>query len=233
MGKYISARTPRDIEQIVIWSLVDNGLGGQFVESQGRVTWMDRGTRIDGGPSDRWSVPVPSVKHDDALRVVGAIERLPDEARALVVIHGRTNCQPDWVEEGVGQEVLKRNRRGQVEYHYAREGDRHSAKLEPKKLWEGETPERVRWFRARYGVWWAALEALVAPLNEVLEKFEATPPSSPAEPWVAYGEGTKLADAMAGDSLLRRAVIKRVGPIDLAPETKANVNLQQGGSATR
>lgn len=230
---YISARTPRDIEQLVVWALVDNGLGREFVmDRNGRMDWRDTGVIVDRG-SSRASVALPTMRHEDAGRIAQAIAALPDRARALVVIHGRTNCRPDWCEEGVGREEAKTNRRGQVEYHYERPGDRHSRKLGPKLVWVGETPERVAWFREAYAVWWAALEGMVGPLNEVMTKYEAKGPAVAAEPWVTYGEGTALADAMAGDSLPRRAEIERVGPIDLAPPDGQNGNLQAGESASR
>lgn len=230
---YIGTRTPRDIEQLVVWALVDNGLGNEFVEQDGRMDWRGLGVRVDGGAaSDRWSVSTPRVQHEDAERIASAIRMLPDKACVLVVTHGRTNCRPDWCEEGVGKRVPKTNRRGQVEYHYEREGDRHSRKLGPKMQWIGETAERVDWFRARYAVWWAALEGMVEPLNDMLERFEAMPPSTPPEPWVTYGENNPLADAMAGDSLLRRSVIERVGPIDIRIEQEI-VNPQAVESASR
>lgn len=231
-GKPVVLRKRVDVEQIVIWALVDNGLGRGFVDRGGKLDWTDYGGRLDMG-SGRGSVALPGLKHEDALRVVGRIQALPAPEMADVVIrHGRTNCRPDWCEDGVGHMEIKTNKRGQVEWHYERPGDTKSRKLEPKRIWVGETAERVEWYRAQYDLWWLSLEALVVPLNEVLVAHQATGPAAPREPWVRYGEGTPLAHAMAGDSARRLAEMDAAGAYELPLSEDYQVNTTVAESAS-
>ncbi len=230
---YIATRTPRDIEALIVWALVDNGLGAEFVDKRGALTWRDYGTTID--ISSGWSVAAPKVQHEDAERIAAAIVSLPTPAMVeLVIRHGRANCRPDWCEEGVGHAALKTNRRGQVEWHYERPGDRKSRKLEPKRIWVGETAERVEWYRARYTLWWRALEALVGPLNAVLTRYEALPPRAPEEPWtvrVFDMAGEEMRGMLGEDASMRRAELAAAGDIELPMLSERNANLQAGESA--
>jgi len=221
-------REKRDIEWLVEWALLDNGLGARFSADFARLTWQDMGTPIDAGG---WAAAGPRVQHEDAIRIADAITALPTEAAALIVMHGRVGDRPDWCEEGEGRLEQKRNKRGQLEWYYARPGDYRSAKT-PRMVWVGETPERVRWYRARYGLWHAGLNALIDPLNLVLERFEARDTSAPAAPWEGarvFGPDGVPVLGLGGQAMaLRQAALRARGPIEREPEPVDN--LQAGSS---
>lgn len=238
----VKVRERRDVEDLLIWALVDNGLGAQLVERRGKVGWMDLGTRTDGGRGG-WDLSGPRVQHDDAYVIANTVLALPLDPETgeatmaeLLIRHARTNCRPDWCEEGVGHAVPKVNKRGQVEYEYERPGDRKSAKVRPKMVWEGETEAAVAFYRARYALWWIALKTLVEPLNAALTKFEATGPRAPEEPWngvKVYGpDGAVLTGLHGEDSSVRLARLAARGPLELGPEM-AGGNAQAGESASR
>lgn len=234
-------RERRDVEDLVIWALVDNGLGAQIVERRGKVGWMDLGTVVDATRSS-WDISGPRVQHSDAYFIANWVMALPPDPvtgeatmAELVIRHARTNCRPDWCEEGVGRAVPKTNKRGQIEYEYERPGDRKSRKLGPKMVWEGETENSVAFYRARYSLWWIALKTLVEPLNKNLERFEATGPRAPEEPWngaKVYGPNGELMTGMHGeDSSMRLARLQSRGPIELGREAVL-ANVQAGESAS-
>jgi len=238
----VKVRERRDVEDLLIWALVDNGLGAQLVERRGKVGWMDLGTRTDGGRGG-WDLSGPRVQHDDAYVIANTVLALPLDPETgeatmaeLLIRHARTNCRPDWCEEGVGHAVPKVNKRGQVEYEYERPGDRKSAKVRPKMVWEGETEAAVAYYRARYALWWIALRDLVAPLNAVLERFEATGPRAPEEPWAqatVFGpDGAPMRGMHGEDSSMRLARLAERGPIDM-PRPDGLGNAQAGESASR
>lgn len=105
------ARAKIDIEDLVVWALVrqcanvNRGQGiiqelrqlsGGSVSATGALeNYLSVGSRVDGGPgpSDHRTPP-------DAIRVAAAVDRLPIEAAALVVL--ATKSTIDWAEEGVG-----------------------------------------------------------------------------------------------------------------------------------
>lgn len=225
------ARERRDVEDLVIWALLDNGLGNELVEKAGRLTWQDYGTTIQSSGGG-WSGSGARMQHADAGRIVERILALPDDPvtgepvmAELLIRHGRTNCRPDWCEEGVGSAEQKTNKRGQPEWNYERPDDRKSKKLGPKMVWVGETQAAVEWYRARYAVWWIALKELVAPFNEVLERFEATGPRAMERPWEGrrvFGPDGQLMTGMHGeDASLRLARLARRGPLELVREAEA------------
>jgi hypothetical protein len=227
-------RQRRDIEWLVTWALIDNGLGAMFVDRGGKLTWHDYGGRIDLG-SSRASVAAPHLQHQDAAIIVSSIEALPVEMAELLIRFGRTNARPDWCEEGVGHAEVKTNKRGQIEWHYERPGDRKSRKLEPKRIWVGETPERVEWYRARYDLWWLALQALVEPLNEVMTAHEATGPRVPRAPWtvtVFDERGRARAGMLGDDPSLRRAELADAGELELPMREQHEGNVQGQDSAS-
>lgn len=234
-------REKRDIEALVIWALIDNGLGAEFEDKAGRLTWRDYGTRIQSG-SGGWAASGPRLQHDDALRIADAILGLPLDPESgqavmgeLVVRHARTNCRPDWCEEGVGHSELKRNKRGQVEWHYERPGDTKSRKLSEKRIWVGETQASVDYFRARYAVWWIALKLLAEALGPVLERFEPTGPRAPERPWDGarvFGPDGEVLTGMRGeDASQRLAGLKRRGDLEMDPPEPGNIHIQESASS--
>ena len=93
----VNVRERRDVEDLLIWALVDNGLGGEFMERGGKLTWQDYGTRIASG-SRGWSVSGPRVQDDDAIRIAETVLALPRDPVTgqatmcdVVVRHARRN----------------------------------------------------------------------------------------------------------------------------------------------
>jgi hypothetical protein len=226
-------RERRDIEDLVIWALVDNGLGAEFVERAGRMDWRDLGTRVQTSGGG-WALSGPRVQHDDAFKIAGRILWLPPEAVELVVRHGRTNCRPDWCEEGVGHEETKTNKRGQTEWIYAVPGNPKSRKLGPRTVWVGETEAAVEWYRARYSLWWVALRDMVGLINEVLERYEATGPRAPETPWDGvrvFGPDGQVVTGLHGeDASMRLAKLRERGLIEIE-HARQGGNLRGSGNA--
>lgn len=227
-----AVRERRDVEWLVTWALVDNGLGAEFTGAWTTFSLRELGIRVALGGG--WAGSGPKVQHDDAWRIAEGIARLPADAvtgektmTELVVRYGRTNCRPDWCEEGIGHLEPKTNKRGQVEYEYERPGDRKSRKIGPKLVWVGETEARIEWYRAQYAVWWIALKCLVEPLNEVLTRFEATGPRAPEEPWTSarvFGpDGRVVMGLHKNDASARLARLARRGPIEIERPREGSV----------
>ena len=171
-----------DVEQLVTWALRNQGLGWAGSDAPG-ADWADLGTRVD--TSNRWSVPAPSAAlqtDDDALVVRACIDRLPPEAAALVVQHGRVGGRPDWCEEGEGKYVQMRDGRGRPLWDWSDPINRTGEKT-PRMVFEGMRPQLVQFYRAQYTAWWEALVALVAPLNAALKTHQVIGPFAPERPW--------------------------------------------------
>lgn len=170
-----------DVERLVTWALREQGLG--WSAAGGRDWgWQVLGTRVD---SSSWGAPPPSsdlCTDDDALLVRQAIERLPAEAAALVLVHGRTGTRPDWCEEGEGAWVQERDGQGRPRWDWADPINRTGEKR-PRLVFEGLRPELVRFHRAQWTLWREGLIALVDPLNRAMERHEALPPTVAAAPW--------------------------------------------------
>lgn len=173
-----------DVEQLVTWALRTQGLGWGGSEATG-ADWTDLGTRVD--TSNRWSVPAPSAAlqtDDDALVVRACIDRLPADAAALVVQHGRVGGRPDWCEEGEGEWVQERDGRGRLKWDWADPVNRTGEKV-PRMVFEGTSAGLVEFHRAQYTVWREALAALVPALNSELRTHRVIGPMAPARPWEA------------------------------------------------
>lgn len=170
-----------DIERLITWALVDQGLMWSFGKSRDLDMAM-LGTRVDISP--RGSVAFPSMElqdDDDAMIVKRAIEQLPMEAQAVVLRYGRAQSRPDWCEEGVGHKVPRLSGGRQV-YRYADPGNRRGPR-EPLFDWEGWRQSDVDAFRAEYRLWWYALKELVGMLDGKMVNHEVTGPKAPLEPW--------------------------------------------------
>lgn len=173
-----------DVEQLITWALRAQGLGWGGSEAQA-AGWEDLGTRVD--TSNRWSVPAPSAAlqtDDDALVVRACIDRLPTEAAALVVQHGRVGGRPDWCEEGEGSWVQARDGADRLLWDWSDPVKRRGERT-PRMVFEGMRPELVAFYRAQYTVWREALVALVPALNVALRTHRAIGPFAPARPWDA------------------------------------------------
>lgn len=176
----VKVREQRDIEHLVIWALRDQGLGWAGKERV-RDDFSDLGTVID----QRGAVANPSISlwsDDDAMLVKKAIDQLPAKAGAMVMQYGRAGLRPDWCEEGYGSYQQLKDGRGRLLWEWSDPIHRRG-KRTPRKAFVGEQRETVDFHRTQYLVWWQGIADIVAPLNQVLESYQATGPAAPQAPW--------------------------------------------------
>jgi hypothetical protein len=185
------AKSKMDIEALVNWALakqqadVSRGSGiarelkqlsGGRSATEALEAYMALGTRVDGGGRSSHKVPA------DANRVAAAIDQLPIEAAALVVLAGRTMSPIDWGEEGIGQWELVLDRKGR---HKKRWQDPQQCRglLGWDYEFKGYLPSDLDIIRLQYITWWEALVALQRRLDGRLVDVEVTGPRRAAEPW--------------------------------------------------
>lgn len=193
-----------DVEQLVTWAMLNQGLGWSAGQSAG-MSFMELGTRID-----RSSMSAPSIAlqtDDDALIVRSVIEMLPPEDAEMVIRHGRIGERPEWCPDGPGEHRQRRNRRGQPMWIYDNPKNRRSQR-HPMMEWIGDRPEQVAFWRANYRVWWFSLEAIVPELNARLHSHEATGPAAPLEPWA---EPEKFIHTPDGTIKMHRSTRRNAG----------------------
>lgn len=174
-----------DIERLVVWAMVDQGLGFVGRESSA-LGFEDYGTVIDVSPVQG----LPSIAlwtSDDALVVRQGIDALPTAMAAMVLKHGRASSRPDWGPEGYGALEQMRNRRGQMRWDYAIPGNKRSPRTPRMDYWAHEQRRiMVDFLRTEWAVWWRGLELLVPFVNGGrMTEHLATGPEAPKEPWLA------------------------------------------------
>jgi hypothetical protein len=202
----MAMRKSMDVEQLVTWAMLDQGLGwSMFGEQLNRPDASDYGTRIQS--SGICAPNVSRLSDDDALIVRDVILMLPHDVADLVVRYGRIGDRPDWCEEGVGSLEQKRNNAGQLMWVWEKPGNRRS-KREPLMEWKGWRPKQVEYFRATYRVWWHGLTAMVEVLNDRLDAHEATGPVASLEPWT---DGARVIHTDDGRILTGRTRIANHG----------------------
>lgn len=220
----LKAKETMDVERLVTWALLDQGLGWAMHGDRGDdvAGFAELGTRIDTSGVRAPSMSLQS--DDDALVVRDVILSLPNEAKNLVVQYGRIGGRPDWCEEGVGGMVQRKSANGKLAWMYEKSGDRRSPK-KPIMEWQGWRPEQVEFWRSEYSLWWQALADMVAPLNRKLATHHATGPAAPCEPWneqpptIYDGDGQPVAPRPRPDSGVaqRRGYVEvrgKLRPID-------------------
>jgi len=183
-----------DVEGLVIWAFRD-----QKIEAVARgmmpsmPTWsadsslaqvLALGTKVDTTSAGSRFVALHC--KEDAAVIFDAVFALPEEARMLVVKHGRNGTRPEWHEEGPGEWVQPVDKKGN-----------------PKKLWRdpvkqrgflgyvprelvGTHPDVVEEARRAYCVWWLGLSDLVELLNRPFEgmtEHVALRPKDATPPW--------------------------------------------------
>ena len=191
-------RQRRDVERLVTWALLENGLGWVGKE-RSRLDFSDYGTVIDDGFTGSHPT-IGRLTHDDAMIVKLVIDKLPRDAQVLVTQYGRTGLRPDWCEEGKGRWEQLKDGRGRLRWKWANPESRSGAR-EPLVGFVGLDPELVDLHRAEYAVWWQGLADIVAPLNNQLQEHFAVGPEAPREPWslpkpTVFGpDGQALPDA--------------------------------------
>ena len=235
---------PMDVEDLVQWALIDNGLAAAFSDNLQQLRWEDYGTPIQS--SDRWSVGSPRASHEDAGRVAMAISSLPADPvtgekvmTELLVRYGRRAERPDWAEDGVGHYEQVTDARGRLLWDWDDPNNRSAKRSarRPRMRFVGETEASVAFYRAQYDVWWIALKSLVGPLNESLVDFSATGPRAPEKPWLlpkVTDEDGKLVRGVHGNgSAQRLAALQRRGPIEEKPRQAANVHSSESAGAGR
>lgn len=176
----VSVRERRDIEVLVTWAMRDQGLGWSGKE-RSVEDFSDLGTIIDD--DNHGSHPTIALwSDDDAMAVKLAIDQLVPEARALVVQYGRAGMRPDWCEEGYGSYQQLRDGRGRRMWDWSDAKNRTGEKR-PRMGFVGEQRDSVDFHRAQYHVWWWGLHDIVGPLNDVMERHEASGPAAAESPW--------------------------------------------------
>jgi hypothetical protein len=231
----LAVRKVMDIEALVSWALIDNGLGRAFGMGT-KINWMDWGIRPDHASSAAgWGSSMPGVKDADALIVAEAIGQLDPECAQLIIRHGRIGDRPDWIEEGVGSWRQMVDGQGRLMWKWLDPNNRSAkrSKREPRMEFVGETQANVDFYRAQHDVWWIGLRDLVEPLNAVMERHEATGPRAPDRPWLApatvFGPDGKPLAGMH-DRADRRAALQRRGNIQ-QPDGRPAENVHKGSSA--
>ena len=172
-----------DIEKLVTWALRDQGLGW---DAPGSWSAMEQagmlGVMIAGG-----GIADPSVNllsDEDAMVVRRTIDDLPSEARALVIIHGRTATRPEGAEEAIGEPVQQLDKRGRPRWRYLTTNKRGPKEpLYDILAWSAQR-DNVLFARKQWTLWRESLFALVEPLNARMARHVATGPAVIAEPWL-------------------------------------------------
>ena len=184
-----------DVEELVRWALVDQGLGWVGKDRPACEDWTDRGTIIDDDHPG--SHPMISLLTDDDAPIVkAAIDGLPREAAALVIQFGRAGLRPDWAEEGVGEMRQMIDAQGRLLWIWDNPGNRSTKRggRRPRMEFVGRRREDVEWERAQYLLWWQGLADIVGPLNMRLQGHYAVGPAAPREPWLAAKRNIILPD---------------------------------------
>lgn len=179
-----------DIEALVEWAYrvqcidrtaglmsIAAGLVGPSARSatEVMVRYAELGVRVDASPLHVTAMGANA--DDDALLIHDAVLRLPAEAMALVITHGRGGSRPSW--HGVEAERLvpEVDRKGRL--RMLRDQCRPVACL----LRPAVDPALVAFSRAQYEVWWEALDALAGELIGRLGAHEPLPPLASRAPW--------------------------------------------------
>lgn len=185
------AKIKIDVEDLVVWALVrqcanvDRGQGimqelrqlsgGGITATAALENYLSVGSRIDGGPG-----PSDHRTPADALKVAGAIDRLPVEAAALIVMATRQSI--DWGEEGVGQWIAVKDKRGKHRKIW-QDIEQSRGLLGWDWKWEGLLPSEINEMRLAYWMWWHALVDLRDALDGRLTGWEIAGPRRAPEPW--------------------------------------------------
>jgi len=178
-----------DIEQLVTWSLRDQGTGW---DSSGKDSALSKlaaqGTMVDEGGV----VASPSMAlltDPDAMVVRNAIDRLPAGERVLVIQYGRAGLRPEGADEALGEPEPLRDKRGRQRWDYAVPGNRRS---ERRPLYDllgfSQRRESIQFARAQWTLWRGGLVALVPLVNAGVNEGgmwsrKATGPRAPECPW--------------------------------------------------
>lgn len=200
--KPAAMRESRDIEWVLHWALVKQGLGADltYKGSGGPSSGgSSLGTKIDGGGhgnEGKWM-------HGDAeivgnvLRAMGADSRTA-LAAGLVVRFGMAGERPDWGGAHSGRYELMRKGNGKAIRRFS---DQRKGKGLIGFHWEwiGPTVEEAELAMLEYAAWHAALVDLREEINPAMVRYVATGPAASASPWddVEVAPGTILYPAGA------------------------------------
>lgn len=170
-----------DIEKLVTWALLNQGLGWDESRKTDSTSEMATyGTLIDRSTI---GAPSPNLQTDDDAWVVKKhIKELPDDVSDFIIRFGRIGDRPDWCPEGVGEYVQKRNKKGDPMWIYDTPGNKRSKK-HPLMEWQGWRQAQVDYWRSSYTLWRRGLVELIEPLNAEMANHIATPPAAPNAPW--------------------------------------------------
>lgn len=183
------AKERLDIERLVVWALVEQGLGFVGKERVPNPTAEDYGGQIDFTPVQG----LPSIAlwtSDDALAIKDGIEALPGEMARAVMQYGRAGIRPDWAPEGYGEPEPLLDKRGRPRVEWENPRARKGAKRVLLDHWaHSRRKATVDFCRLEWAVWWRGLELLVPVVNARMSEHVATGPAVAKEPWLAPLQG--------------------------------------------
>lgn len=179
----------RDIEEILFWALNEQGLGWVSAGGGDSLSMLaELGVRVDRSPG--LAAPGIGRNTDPAAGIVrDAVDKLPPEAGALVLLNCRIGMRPDWGKEGFGLAAQKLNKRDQPMWIY-RDQENRRGKIGPVRDWSAYARhvERVRYERAQWATFHEALCILRVKLSTELASITPTGPRIAPQPWVGMGD---------------------------------------------
>lgn len=183
--KLAAMRESRDIEWVLHWALVKQGLGLDLMDSRSvgpSSGGSTLGTKIDGGGAGNDGKWV----HADAEVVARQLQLMSRDGRtslaaALVVRHGMAGTRPDWGSE-IGGYRLMRKGNGKAIRRYA-DQRKGAGLLGFHWEWVGPSVDEVEKAMLEYAAWHAALVDLREMINPAMERYVASGPAAPASPW--------------------------------------------------
>lgn len=183
--KPAAMRESRDIEWVLNWALVKQGLGLDLMDRRTggpSQSGSSLGTKIDGGGAGNDGKWV----HADAEIVAHQLQLMAGDARtslaaALVVRHGMAGSRPDWGAE-IGGWQLMRKSNGKAIRRFA-DQRKGAVLLGFHWEWIGPSLDDVEKAMLEYAAWHAALVDLREMINPAMGRYVASGPAAPASPW--------------------------------------------------
>lgn len=168
----------------VVRRSVPNGIGGGYRSNASRAMETGcLGVITDGGRLG-WGADGADYLPEDAERVHDAVRALaPRRMVGIVIEFAKQGAAPDWM-PGVEPKpvaMLRANGKPEMEYHDA-------AKTRPSHClirYVPVEPDHIAYARRLYVDWWDAVAEVAYRLEFDLERFRATGPSLPREPWTS------------------------------------------------
>ena len=164
--------TEAAVDGVVIRGVSGDGVAAVISQAQ-------LGCRVDGGGASADHL------HRDAETAHRAVMRLPRPIALTVMQHARAGTRPDWLPEARPKAEPRMTPRGKVLVRYD-VSDVHRNYGWCVIDWTTSVAQ-IQAARTEWALWHAALWSLSAELSRprVMTRFLPSPPSVPAEPWLA------------------------------------------------